>query len=112
MEVGGRDSGKVREVQERERGTWEGKSVLRRGQNCSLGTQKTMEGVEADSKRGLGALANHMWGDRYLSSGLHGENHLLQWDWSHKGPGSKPEGHEAINGTLLSCMGHGGKRLD
>lgn len=33
----------------------------------------------------------------------------LQGDWSHKGPGSKPEGHEAINGTLSSCMEHGGQ---
>lgn len=35
-----------------ERGAWEGKSVPSRGQNCSLGTQKTTEGVEAESVNG------------------------------------------------------------
>lgn len=86
---------------------WEGKGVLGRGQSCNTGILETTEQSEEQSTDRDWVHCPTTWGDR-LNSG-EGGDHLLEWDQCHSGPGSKPEGHEAFNGTCSSCMEHGGQ---
>lgn len=84
---------------------WEGEGVG--GLSCNTGIRETTEQGEVQSTDRGWVHCPTTWGDG-LNSGECGD-HLLEWDQSHSGPGSKPEEHEAFNGTSSICMEQGGQ---